>query len=97
VSPDFEWDPEKSIANLMKHGISFEEATDVFEDPLMRQFLSMRPSISEIRCLAVGLRDESLVSVVFTERRSVVRIISARKASRSERRKYDQSSQGWPR
>lgn len=89
----FEWDQRKAAANLKKHGLSFEEASTVFADPLARIFVDEAHSAEEAREILVGhsLLDR-LVLVSFTEREpDLIRIISARVATRSERRAYEEN------
>lgn len=88
----FEWDEGKARANLKKHGVSFDEARTVFfdEDALMRP--DDEHSDEEDRFVLLGLSGTLrlvLVCHCYREDDSVIRIISARKASRSERRQYD--------
>lgn len=86
----FEWDPAKSEANLKKHGISFHEASTVFGDPLALTFSDPDHSVGEQRFLTFGLsRLDQLLVVVHTERRKTTRIISARRATRQERKIYE--------
>ena len=87
----FEWDPRKDSANQRKHGVSFEEAQSVFFDENAVQFYDEHHSEQEDRFIMLGLsiRSRNLV-VCHCERESgnVIRIISARKATRSERKYY---------
>jgi uncharacterized DUF497 family protein len=86
----FEWEPIKSEANLKKHGISFHEASTVFGDPLALTFNDPDHSIGELRLLTFGFsRMGQLLVVVHTERRRTTRIISARRATRQERKIYE--------
>ena len=86
----FEWDPDKSEVNLKKHGISFHEASTVFNDPLAITFNDPDYSISEHRFLTFGhSRADQLLCVVHTERLGKTRIISARRATRQEREIYE--------
>ena len=88
----FEWDPEKAVTNLERHGISFEEARTVFGDPLGRIVDDPRHSVGERRFVLLGRSDQQrLLAVMFTERREVVRVISARLATRRERRDYEKN------
>ncbi len=85
---ELEWDPEKNRSNLAKHGISFEEAKAIFDG----EHLSIEDEgdHDEIRERSYGLiRGLLLLCVVHTDRDGVTRIISARKATPSERRLYD--------
>jgi len=87
----FEWDPRKDSANQRKHGISFEEAQSVFFDENAIQFYDEDHSEQEDRFIMLGLSIRSRILVVcHCERESgnVIRIISARKATRSERKYY---------
>lgn len=85
---DFEWDPAKARENLGKHGVSFEEASTVFDDP---DALDAPDLIYAGRFVLIGRSHESRVLfVVHAERGERVRIISARKASPVQRKKYEQ-------
>ena len=83
----FEWDDNKRRANVIKHGIDFDDAKDVFYDPAACTFLSPR-IVGERRYVTVGLMRGALVAVISTRRDRIIRIISARPARRSERRLY---------
>jgi len=87
----FDWDPEKAESNLRKHGVSFEEASTVFGDPLALLMTDPDHSAKEERyvLLGISLRQRLLV-VAFAERPPMTRIISARRATRTERRKYEE-------
>lgn len=87
----FEWDAEKARQNVDKHGISFEEAVTAFGDPLSLTVSDPDHSDSEERQLLLGMsRRSRLVVVAFTERGDRLRIITARLASRREKRKYEE-------
>ena len=87
----FEWDAEKARQNVDKHGISFEEAVTAFGDPLSVTISDPDHSDSEDRRLLMGMsRRSRLVVVAFTERGDRLRIITARLASRREKRKYEE-------
>jgi uncharacterized DUF497 family protein len=90
--PTFEWDEAKARANVYKHGISFFEALTVFSDPLARVFDDEDHSIDEERELIVGYSAQgNLLVVCFTIRgNEVIRIFSARKATREERRRHEE-------
>lgn len=90
---DFEWDAEKNRANRTKHGIDFEDATDVFDGTAIF-YESKREG--ENRWLAVGELGNRIVSVIFTRRGETVRIISARRARRHEERAYRHAQMGRP-
>ncbi len=88
----FEWDESKKISNLEKHGISFEEAKTVFDNPLAAIFDDRQHSIDEIREIIIGHSSQNqLLLVSFTERAGVIRIISARLATRREGEDYEQN------
>jgi uncharacterized DUF497 family protein len=86
-----EWDSAKARANERKHGVSFEEAQSVFYDDFARQFYDPESSEAEDRFLMLGKSNRARVLLVcHCERsRDVIRIISARKATRSERTYYE--------
>lgn len=87
----FEWDAEKARQNVDKHGISFEEVVTAFGDPLSVTVSDPDHSDSEERQLLLGMsRRSRLVVVAFTERGDRLRIITARLASRREKRKYEE-------
>lgn len=85
----FEWDPNKARRNIEKHGVSFEEAATAFADPLSFTRFDPDHSEDEDRFLLLGATQAGrLVVVSHTDRDESVRIISARLASRRERRTY---------
>lgn len=83
----FEWDVEKDRLNQEKHGISFETAAYVFQDEHYIEMYDFEHSTDEDRYIAIG-RVGELLFVVFTERATNIRLISARLATQSERRLY---------
>lgn len=84
----FEWDEEKNRANLEKHGISFEEASLIFEGRIV-SWADDRRDYGELRTVSLGEIDKAVVVVVVhTDRNGNIRIISARLASERERRLY---------
>jgi uncharacterized DUF497 family protein len=86
----WEWDDEKGAGNLEKHGVSFEEAVTVFDDPLYIDFYDPDHSVEEHRYLIVGMSVKArLLIVSYTERREAVRLISAREVTAAERRAYE--------
>jgi uncharacterized DUF497 family protein len=87
---EFEWDERKNTSNFRKHRLSFEEAAAVFEDPQSIEWICSGPEDDEERYMIVGRIGWNIISVVYTERGDKVRMISAREASRDERRAYDQ-------
>jgi len=85
---DFEWDPKKAKANKAKHGVDFELAKDVFRDPACLSS-SDYSSADEERWRIIGLAGGKVLFVVYVERDDdVIRIISARQASKREERHY---------
>ena len=86
-SLEFEWDDNKRRINVVKHGIDFDDAKEVFFDPAAYTSLSSR-TVSERRYVTVGLMRGALIAVIFTRRGNAIRIISARAARRSERQTY---------
>lgn len=92
---NFEWDSIKADINRIKHGITFEEATTVFDDPLAVIFDDEEHSLYEIREIIVGHSIQSkLLFVSFTERDGSIRIISARRATVREQREYESGTSG---
>jgi uncharacterized DUF497 family protein len=86
----FEWDPEKAASNLAKHGVSFDEASTVFGDPLATTVIDPEHSIGEERWLTTGLSLQQRVVIVWhADRGCTVRIIGARQATPDERRTYE--------
>ena len=88
----FEWDPLKEAYNLDKHGVTFEEAATVFADPFAITIPDPIHSNGELREILLGRTIYGVITVVsFTVRRNVVRIISARKGDRKERKQYEKN------
>ena len=84
----FEWDEEKERINISKHGIDFETASHVFLDPnRMEYYDEAHSSLQEDRYITIGYVAEVL-TVVYTDRSNVMRIISARAATKKERDRY---------
>jgi hypothetical protein len=87
----FEWDDEKALANLEKHGVSFGEATEVFYDANALEGYDAEHSPEEDRFFIIGLSSRRLLFVVYAERAGdIIRIISARKAVKKEQEAYGQ-------
>jgi len=88
----FEWDEEKEKSNIRKHDVDFSEAESVFYDPFSLTIADPDHSIEENRFIDIGMSDKTLVLVVvYTERqKESVRIFSARKATQTERKVYEQ-------
>ncbi len=88
----FEWDPRKAAANLRKHGISFEGATTALRDDLALTGRDPDHSTGEARYITFGVSSQGRLLVVsHTQRGGLVRIISARAATKSERKIYEES------
>ncbi len=91
----FEWDDEKALSNLERHGVSFGEATEVFYDPNALEGYDAFHSTDEPRFFIIGLSSRRLLFVVYAERAGdVVRIISARKAVKKEQDEYEETTSG---
>ncbi|MCL5102776.1 MAG: BrnT family toxin [Armatimonadetes bacterium] len=87
----FDWDARKAKQNQAKHGVRFEEALSVFSDPLATVFPDPDHSEAEKRYIQIGTSVAGrLLIVIFTDRGSTVRIVSARKAVRYEREAYEE-------
>jgi uncharacterized protein len=82
----FEWDEKKNKTNKEKHGISFEDASKVFDDPDRIQYINTRGT--ERRFITIGKVIKFIVAVVYTVRSGLLRIISARQARKSEINDY---------
>jgi hypothetical protein len=89
----FEWDTEKAERNALKHGVSFETAVFAFDDPCALIMEDPKHSTHELRQWLIGDSGAGVLVAVFTVRPPgrVIRIISARKAKRKERKIYEES------
>ncbi len=86
----FEWDENKNAVNIRKHKIDFEDIPELFQQPMLIDY-DDRQNYGEERWIGIGLLHNMAVAVVFTERgENTIRIISARKATKEERRRYDE-------
>lgn len=89
----FEWDSEKARRNVRKHGVTFDEASTVFGDPLAILMPDPDHSEAEQRYVLLGMSNRRrLLVVAFAERPPRTRLISARRATRQERRRYEEES-----
>ncbi|MEI6652486.1 MAG: BrnT family toxin [Chlorobiaceae bacterium] len=89
----FEWNNPKALSNEQKHGISFDEASTVFGDPLSLTLHDPLHSENEERFVVIGTSHKNRVLiVVHTERGDDIRIISARKATNNERLQYESNA-----
>jgi uncharacterized DUF497 family protein len=88
----FEWDDQKAVANLKKHGVSFGEATEVFYDPNALEDYDVGHSDAEARFFIIGLSSRRLLYVIYAERTGeMIRIISARRADQAEQQMYERT------
>jgi len=86
----YEWNPDKNKTNLEKHGVSFEEARQIFENDVFT-WNDERKDYKETRKISIGsLGDEIIIVVVHTDRKGITRIISARPANKIERKLYNE-------
>lgn len=89
----FEWDSEKARANLAKHGVGFPEAATAFGDPLSLTVPDPDHSVGEERYITMGISyRQRLLVIAHTEVGDCLRLISARRATRAERRQYEEGT-----
>lgn len=89
---NFEWDSSQAAANVRKHGVAFEEAVSALKDNYSATARDLEHSMGEFTFITVGISSRArLLAVSHTERGNVIRIISARLATRSERKIYEES------
>jgi len=87
----FDWDPNKAATNLKDHDVTFSEASTVFADPLAGIKDDPEHSESEERYIIIGMSKKfRILVVVFTERNDAIRIISSRRATKTEREQYEE-------
>jgi uncharacterized DUF497 family protein len=93
VKPNFDWDEKKAKANLKKHrGVSFDEATSVFDDPRLITFPDLLHSESEERYLSIGISFKGRILIVsHIDQANKIRIISSRKATVLEQGLYEEN------
>jgi uncharacterized DUF497 family protein len=92
MDTNFEWDEAKDVANVRKHGVSFEEGTTIFTDPLSLTISDPLHSQDEPRYIDIGRSFEGrLLVVVYAEEGSTIRLISCRQATKAERRIYEEA------
>ncbi len=90
---DFTWDDEKAASNTRKHGVSFDDAANVFDDPFRVELFDIGHSFFEERWIAIGFVEPSVLFIVYAELDGdVIRIISARKANKDEQQAYYKAS-----
>ena len=92
VCGQFEWDEDKNALNIKKHGISFEEATEIFDDPLFwERYDRQHSSLDETRFIGIGkINGFTVVSSCYIDRNGRTRIINARIATSMEEKDYEQ-------
>ncbi|MBL1432746.1 MAG: BrnT family toxin [Gammaproteobacteria bacterium] len=89
----FEWDEAKNVANLQKHGIDFADVVEIFDGVMLVQ-RDERDDYGEERWVGIGTVQSSLLVVIYTERHGdTLRLISARKATKYEVRRYEETLQ----
>jgi uncharacterized protein len=87
---EFEWDDVKADSNFKKHGVSFEEGATIFNDPEIATILDPDHSKDEERYISIGTSIQgNLLVIVHTEREERIRLISCRKATKAERKTYE--------
>ena len=84
----FEWDDATAASNYASHGVTFDLASAVFEDPFAIDWFDDREAYGEARYVTIGMVDGRLLCVAYTTRGDRIRIISARGAEPHERRQY---------
>ena len=87
---EFEWDKRKAAGNLKKHKVSFDEARTVFSDPFSITIDDPEHSADEFRFIDIGSSSDGTILVVSYTERNKIRLISARKATKTERKTYDE-------
>ena len=93
MSVEFQWDPAKAVVNLRKHGVAFEEATTAFADTMSLTIADPLHSEGESRFVLLGRSQTGrMLAVVHTDRGDTNRLISARIATRKERKTYDENT-----
>jgi uncharacterized DUF497 family protein len=93
VALRFEWDAGKALANVLKHGVRFDEAETVFGDPLSKTISDPAHSLGELRFVTTGMSNLGrLLVVVHADWGDTIRIISARPITAGERRTYEEEA-----
>lgn len=90
---EFEWDDAKAASNAAKHGVTFEMARDVFDDPFLVEWLDAAQDAGEPRFSTLGMVDGRILHAAYAMRGKSIRIISARRAAAFERRRYHNENQ----
>jgi uncharacterized protein len=89
---EFEWDDAKAAQNQVAHGVTFEAATRVFDDPFATERHDDCKDYGEDRYNIIGMIDDRIITVTHTLRNGTIRIISARGAAQYERRRYHEDN-----
>lgn len=93
VPVQFEWDPAKSASNIEKHAITFEEASTIFGDTLSTTIVDPDISAAELRFVTLGRSSSGkLLVVVHVDRSNATRIVSARRATKQEQKRYEEQN-----
>ncbi len=85
---EFEWDNDKAVANWRDHGVSFQQAIKAFNDHFAVEWIDDRKNYGEERVNLLGMSDNVILHVTYTERGERIRIISARRAKKHEQENY---------
>ena len=88
----FQWDDNKAAENYAAHGVRFEAAREVFQDPFALEWLDDRKDYGEDRYIILGIVENRLLYVAYTMRGEKIRLISARGAEPQERREYHEEN-----
>ena len=88
MSDAFQWDEAKAVDNYAKHGVSFATAANIFKDPFSIERVDDREDYGEERFILIGIVDSVVLTVVYMERDGHIRIISARRATKTEQDDY---------
>ena len=92
MTPQFEWNAGKAARNIEKHGVSFDEASTIFDDPMLITVIDDEHSNGEERYITIGLSSNArLLLIAHTDRNGRIRIISARQATKAEARFYSEA------
>ncbi|CAN7412899.1 BrnT family toxin [Rhizobium sp. LjRoot30] len=88
---EFEWEEQKAVANLAKHGVGFAAASAVFHDPFALDIEERSMDYGELRRRIIGVGNGIFLTVIYTERGDKVRLISARRSTKTERHEYERA------
>lgn len=88
INLEFEWDDIKAAENLRNHGVTFAQAALAFRDPFAAEWIDLRENYGEERIILLGMVENHVLTVVYTERAERIRIISARRATKNEQALY---------